>query len=181
MLLTTLWNSISYVVGLIASAASAIWGTIFGLIEWAGAQVLDLLGRIADGIAYVADWAWHNIFQPLLNMLGQVLQYLLEAIQTALQWIYATFLKPILDAAAFLADQVGQLWSHVFGVVDTVVHVVLAALDWLLWFARHTLTHLISLVVDIFTKGSSWWINQVMTGLENEIGAMADRVASWIG
>lgn len=181
MLLEALWNSVTWILSRLADVAGQIWGTILSLDAWIIGQVGDLLSRILSGIDYVLNWVWKNVFQPLLNALGQLLGYVLGVIQSALKWIYSTFLEPILNFLASLADKVGALWNFVFGIVATVVHAVLDAFDWILWFGRHTLASIAALINDAGHGGAHVLIEMVVNALVGAGDTLEELLANMFG
>lgn len=172
-----LWSAIAWVGNLIGDVAAQLWNGLSAVLSWAGQEFLSLLNQISSAVLNALSWVWDNVFKPLLSAIDDVVRWVAEQILNALKWVWDqvwSVLKGLVDA---LTNLVGQIWSYLEGAVVFVVNVVMAALDWLLWFARHTIGS-IEALIELAGKGGARALLDAVTHALLDAGSSIEELVA---
>lgn len=170
-------DAVGWVTGIIGDVRDELLAGINGLRAWAS----DTFGFIGA--------VFHNLEDEVLNHL---IPDIWGWINGAGDWIYHTFILPVLqqasawyhevrDAADWLIGQVGSLWDWANNIAIPAIALVLEAAEWIAWFALHPITALHHLFDDVMHRAPDYILSGVLRAVESNGSVLEDWVVNWLG
>lgn len=155
-------NAIGQFVGEVWNNITAFFGTIFKAIG-------DFFGKVFEVIGSIVGWVWDHTLGPIIDVVKNMLIFIIAILATGAQWVYETIIQPVVD---FVSGLVNAVVGFVRGAWQTVTSIIGAVAGWVN-------DNIIRPVVNFFTGMFNAVVNGVrgfVEGFKNVIGA----IAGWI-
>ena len=145
--------------------------------------VFSVIGAILDGIKAGFDEMWHNVLEPFLNWLNEIMQPVIDDIQRMAKGLQEN--EGLMNTLKAIGQALGTVLGAVFSAIGIAIGAVVAVITVLIDLIMHAIEFIGNLfngiwntVKTIFTNIGNF-IKSIFDGIKNTVGSVVESIGKF--
>jgi len=145
--------------------------------------VFSVIGAILDGIKTGFDEMWHNILEPFLNWLNEIMQPVIDDIQRMAKGLQEN--EDLMKTLKAIGQALGTVLGAVFSAIGIAIGAVVAVITTLIDLIMHAIEFIGNLfngiwntVKTIFTNIGNF-IKSIFDGIKNTVSSVVEAIGGF--
>lgn len=145
--------------------------------------VFSVIGAILDGIKAGFDEMWHNVLEPFLNWLNEIIQPVIDDIQRMAKGLQEN--EGLMNTLKAIGQALGTVLGAVFSAIGIAIGAVVAVITVLIDLIMHAIEFIGNLfngiwntVKTIFTNIGNF-IKSIFDGIKNTVGSVVESIGKF--
>lgn len=145
--------------------------------------IFSVIGAILDGIKAGFDEMWHNVLEPFLNWLNEIMQPVIDDIQRMAKGLQEN--EGLMNTLKTIGQALGTVLGAVFSAIGIAIGVVIGIITTLIDLIMHAIEFIGNLFNGIWTTAQTIFSNignfikTIFDGIKNTVGSVVEAIGKF--